>query len=86
LQSFDKPVIADGPLDGLSCSTTDFGIPAITGKAVGRTGANEATCFINNMDIGFQFAVAGWMAYSQAMERGIGLNLPTDWFTEDVAG
>jgi len=56
----------------------------IAGKAAGRTKASDVTCFLNNMGIGFQFAVAGWMAYTKAKERGIGRDLPTDWFTEDV--
>jgi ornithine cyclodeaminase/alanine dehydrogenase-like protein (mu-crystallin family) len=56
----------------------------IAGKAVGRGNADDVTCFLNNMGIGFQFAVAGWMAYSKAKERGMGRDLPTEWFTEDV--
>jgi alanine dehydrogenase len=58
----------------------------IAGKVGGRTKADEVTCFVNNMGIGFQFAVAGWMAYAKAIEQGIGHDLPTDWFTQDVQG
>jgi alanine dehydrogenase len=58
----------------------------IAAKTVGRTKPDDITCFINNMGIGFQFAVAGWMAYTQAKERGVGRDLPTEWFTEDIAG
>lgn len=58
----------------------------IAGKTTGRTNAHDVTCFINNMGIGFQFAVAGWMAYSKAKEHGIGRDLPTEWLTQDMAG
>lgn len=58
----------------------------IAGKTTGRTSASDVTCFLNNMGLGFQFAVAGWMAYAQAKERGIGRDLPTDWFTQALQG
>ena len=34
--------------------------------------------------LGSQFAAAGSVVYRKAKERGIGHELPTDWFTEDV--
>jgi ornithine cyclodeaminase/alanine dehydrogenase-like protein (mu-crystallin family) len=58
----------------------------IAGKVTGRTNASDVTCFVNNMGTGFQFAVAGWLAYSRAKERGIGRDLQTDWLTETTAG
>lgn len=58
----------------------------IAGKVKGRGKASDVTCFVNNSGIGFQFAVAGWLAYKTAKERGVGRDLPTDWFTESVAG
>ena len=42
------------------------------------------TCFLNNLGLGYQFAVAGSVVYRKAKERGKGRDLPTDWFTEDV--
>ena len=42
------------------------------------------TCFINNIGLGYQFAAAGALVYRKAKERGLGYELPTDWFTEDV--
>jgi hypothetical protein len=42
------------------------------------------TCFINNIGLGYQFAAAGSVVYRKARERGLGHDLPTDWFTEDV--
>lgn len=58
----------------------------IAGKVKGRSKASDVTCFVNNSGIGFQFAVAGWLAYTQAKQRGLGRDLPTEWFTESVAG
>jgi hypothetical protein len=36
------------------------------------------------MGTGYQFAACGAIAYRRAKERGLGHELPTDWFTEDV--
>ncbi|HVB89025.1 MAG TPA: ornithine cyclodeaminase family protein [Beijerinckiaceae bacterium] len=56
----------------------------IAGHAPGRQSEREVTCFLNNLGLGFQFAVAGALVYRRAKELGIGHELPTDWFTEDV--
>jgi alanine dehydrogenase len=49
-----------------------------------RQSANEVTCFLNNIGLGYQFAAAGAVVYRKAKEAGIGHELPTEWFTEDV--
>ena len=56
----------------------------IAGQAAGRTREHQVTCFLNNIGLGYQFAACGALAYKKARERGLGLDLPTDWFTEDV--
>jgi ornithine cyclodeaminase/alanine dehydrogenase-like protein (mu-crystallin family) len=56
----------------------------IAGKVEGRGSAEEVTCFMNNIGLGYQFAAAGAVVYRKAKESGIGHELPTDWFTEDV--
>jgi ornithine cyclodeaminase/alanine dehydrogenase-like protein (mu-crystallin family) len=56
----------------------------IAGKAKGRAGDQEVTCFLNNLGLGYQFAAAGSVVYRKAKEQGVGHELPTDWFTEDV--
>jgi hypothetical protein len=33
---------------------------------------------------GIQFAAVGNLAYRKGLERGLGRQLPTEWFTEDV--
>ena len=56
----------------------------VTGRAEARTGADQVTCFLNNTGNGYQFAACGAVAYRRAKAQGIGQELPTDWFTEDV--
>jgi alanine dehydrogenase len=56
----------------------------IAGKAAGRRADHEVTCFINNLGMGYQFAAAGAVVYRKAKESGLGHELPTDWFTQDV--
>jgi ornithine cyclodeaminase/alanine dehydrogenase-like protein (mu-crystallin family) len=56
----------------------------VVGRAAGRKTDAEVTCFINNIGLGYQFAAAGSLVYRKAKERGLGHELPTDWFTEDV--
>jgi alanine dehydrogenase len=56
----------------------------VVGRVEGRRSDAEVTCFINNIGLGYQFAAAGSVVYRKAKERGFGLELPTDWFTEDV--
>lgn len=56
----------------------------IAGRQEGRTSDRQVTCFLNNTGTGYQFAACGAVAYRKAKEQGIGRELPTDWFTEDV--
>jgi alanine dehydrogenase len=57
----------------------------IAGKVAGRGArADGITCFINNLGLGYQFAAAGAVVYRNAMQRGLGRDLPTEWLTQDV--
>jgi ornithine cyclodeaminase/alanine dehydrogenase-like protein (mu-crystallin family) len=56
----------------------------IVGRVEGRRSDTDVTCFINNIGLGYQFAAAGSVVYRKAREAGLGHDLPTDWFTEDV--
>jgi ornithine cyclodeaminase/alanine dehydrogenase-like protein (mu-crystallin family) len=56
----------------------------IAGKVAGRKSDQEVTCFMNNIGLGYQFAAAGAIVYRKARANGLGHELPTDWFTEDV--
>ena len=56
----------------------------VVGKVRGRMNDKEATCFINDMGLGLQFAATAGIVYRKAKKLGLGNELPTDWFTEDV--
>jgi ornithine cyclodeaminase/alanine dehydrogenase-like protein (mu-crystallin family) len=56
----------------------------VTGKTQGRANAQESTCFLNNIGIGLQFAAVGAAVYNEAKAKGVGRELPTDWFLESV--
>jgi ornithine cyclodeaminase/alanine dehydrogenase-like protein (mu-crystallin family) len=56
----------------------------IAGEVKGRTTAQQVTCFLNNIGLGYQFAAVGALVYKKSREKGLGRELPTDWFTEDV--
>jgi ornithine cyclodeaminase/alanine dehydrogenase-like protein (mu-crystallin family) len=56
----------------------------VSGRVAGRENDSEITCFLNNTGTGYQFAACGAIAVAKAKELGIGNEVPTDWFTEDV--
>ncbi len=56
----------------------------VTGKAEGRANALESTCFLNNIGIGLQFAAVGAAVFNEAKAKGVGREIPTDWFLETV--
>ena len=56
----------------------------LAGLAPGRQGGSEITCFANNVGMGLQFAAAGALVLKKAREKGVGRELPDDWFSEDV--
>ena len=56
----------------------------VSGRVPGRKSEREITCFINNIGIGLQFAALGACVYADAKSKGIGRELPTDWFLESV--
>jgi alanine dehydrogenase len=56
----------------------------IAGRVIGRANDDEMTCFINNFGLGYQFAGVGALVYKKAKEAGLGHEMPTEWFTQDV--
>jgi alanine dehydrogenase len=69
---------------GIDFSATPTLADVIAGAVPGRRSDDEATCFINNLGLGSQFAAAGALAYRKAKDAGRGHELPTEWFTQDV--
>lgn len=56
----------------------------LTGKIPGRTSDGQITFFLNNIGTGVQFAAIGYSAYKGAKARGLGREIPTDWFLQDI--
>jgi ornithine cyclodeaminase/alanine dehydrogenase-like protein (mu-crystallin family) len=57
----------------------------LAGKISGRTRDDEITLFNNNTGAGTQFAALGSVVLSKARELGLGKEIPTEWFLEDVS-
>jgi alanine dehydrogenase len=57
----------------------------IVGRAHGRTAPEQITVFNNNTGAGTQFAALGSAILKRARAQGLGRELPTDWFLEDVS-
>jgi alanine dehydrogenase len=56
----------------------------IAGKRPGRTSDKQITFFLNNVGTGVQFAAMGYCAFKAAKEMGMGREIPSEWFMQDV--
>ncbi len=56
----------------------------IAGKAPSRTNDKQITFFLNNVGTGVQFAAMGYCAYKAAKEKGLGHDIPGEWFLQDI--
>ncbi|MBI2371380.1 MAG: ornithine cyclodeaminase family protein, partial [Deltaproteobacteria bacterium] len=56
----------------------------LTGKAPRRTDPRQVTLFNNNVGMGIQFAALGALVVKRARERGIGREVPSEWFLEET--
>lgn len=56
----------------------------VTNRCRGRQRYDEITCFNNNIGIGLQFAAVGAQMIQRARQLGVGRELPTEWFLQDV--
>jgi alanine dehydrogenase len=57
----------------------------LSGRVAGRARADEITVFNNNTGAGTQFAALGSAVLKRARAMGLGKELPTEWFLEDVS-
>jgi alanine dehydrogenase len=57
----------------------------VAGNIIGRTSADQITVFNNNTGAGTQFAAVGAAVLARAREMGLGREIPTEWFLEDVS-
>ncbi len=56
----------------------------ICGRIMGRENDRQITGFVNNIGMGAQFAAVGKKVYDAAQAKGLGREVPGDWFTQDV--
>ncbi len=54
------------------------------GRVPGRTSPAQITFFINAGTQGLQFAACAGRVYQLAREKGLGRELPTEWFLQDI--
>ncbi len=95
----EQPIYAHDPEEGVNddakslraqrqAGTVDLTRqPDLAELISGRVPAPQSaahTCFVNTIGTGLQFAAVAALAYERARERGIGREIPTDWFLEDV--
>lgn len=57
----------------------------VAGNIEGRTSADQITVFNNNTGAGTQFAAVGAAVLARAKSMGLGREIPTEWFLEDVS-
>ncbi len=57
----------------------------VAGRIAGRTRPDQITVFNNNTGAGTQFAAVGAAVLRRARALGLGRELPTEWFLEDVS-
>lgn len=56
----------------------------IAGRAEGRTSETQITQYRAVGNWGLQFAACGGLAYREAKARGLGRQLPLEWFLQDI--
>jgi ornithine cyclodeaminase/alanine dehydrogenase-like protein (mu-crystallin family) len=56
----------------------------VAGNIPGRTRPDQRTFFLNSTGIGCQFTALAHLIYTLGRERGLGNEVPSDWFVESV--
>lgn len=56
----------------------------VSGRAAGRTSDDQITYYHNVGNQGLQFSSVGGVVYQIVKERGLGHEIPTDWFVQDI--
>ena len=56
----------------------------LSGRAPGRTSAEQVTFFLNNIGTGVQFAAMGHCILKAAERMGLGREVAGDWFLQDI--
>jgi alanine dehydrogenase len=56
----------------------------VSGRAPARQSADDITLYLNSGNQGLQFAAVGAAVYNRCKELGLGRELPTEWFLQDI--
>lgn len=56
----------------------------VSGKVQGRTGRDQITFYRNVGNQGLQFSAVAQLVYRKAIEQGLGRQIPTEWFLQDI--
>jgi alanine dehydrogenase len=59
-------------------------VDLIAGKTHGRTDGRQTSFFLNVGAIGAQFEAVAAAVFRKAQEKGLGRDIPTDWFLQDI--
>ena len=54
------------------------------GTVEGRTSEDQITVYLDVGNQGLQFAACGSIVYEKAKELGLGHEVPTEWFLQDI--
>jgi len=76
----DDPAFTDRGRGGDKPDFADL----VSGRAAGRTHRDQITYYRNVGNQGLQFSAVGQVVYRKALERGLGREVPTDWFLQDI--
>jgi len=60
-------------------------VDLLSGRAEGRDHDSDLCYFMNNQGSGLQFVAVGALALEAAKSRGLGRELPTEWFLQDAS-
>lgn len=71
-------------LEGIDLENKPELAALVAGKVAGRRDDRQVTCFCNNIGLGFQFAAVGARVLELARQKGVGRELPVEWFTQNV--
>lgn len=56
----------------------------VADPSIGRTNRDQVTFYRNVGNQGLQFSSVGGMVYEICMERGLGMEIPTEWFLQNI--
>ncbi|HWP58385.1 MAG TPA: hypothetical protein VNL14_10885 [Candidatus Acidoferrales bacterium] len=83
-QPEERERIPNPPVDNYRGGFFHYFMDYKAGKAPGRTSPKQITFFINAGTQGLQFAACAGKVYELARQKGVGRELPTEWFLQDV--